>query len=664
MSSLPEHEQWIIDRLLPPDVQSTVDQLRRGRLLMIATMILTTSSIFFSIATYHSADLWKGATVILGVGTVFSAANFVLPWVIGLRQTSAMLCAEHVFFVWLTGFIGLGPADAAVWWLAPAPLVATVLLGARAGLWSALACTIGIVGQFMAWSAGVRFQVHSSDHEQFITMAAVSVVGAISSLAYANERARERSEARVEDAVIRLQEANEKLSQLAGALTSARDQAIADGQKKNVFLDDMRRFSQTQTEALSRARGSTARLTKTIAAIASSVDTLAAAATEQRSVIDGVAMSANRVQTTSQTLVQSVDEVAGALGSLRGASASMQQGYAALRTQAHETARAMGSMEQSSHVVRETAERTATLSQAVIGDAERGAIAVSRSKSGVDQIRQTAIHLQSVMEELVERTDAVDRILMAIDEVAAETNVLALNASIIAAQAGEHGRGFSVVAEQIKALATRVATSTRESAAVVVDVKGRARDAGQALVSAIDAVDAGQALSQDAAVALDEILRSATEATTMAKSIQGRTTEQARQASSVRAAMQLVLNEVEGAARATTDQAHAADRIAKAVSELKRLAPELSIQADDQARSASTVRAVVARVTAMAEGLRDVQKEQTHASQQVFGSVDELHRAQQGVDAALGGLGAPTMSSSSSSSLSAAGAERPRALAS
>jgi methyl-accepting chemotaxis protein len=101
-----------------------------------------------------------------------------------------------------------------------------------------------------------------------------------------------------------------------------------------------------------------------------------------------------------------------------------------------------------------------------------------------------------------------------------------------------------------------------------------------------------------------------------------------------------VLNEVEGAARATADHARAADRIGDAVQGLKRLAPELSAQADDQARSATMVRAAVARVSAMAEGLRDVQKEQTHASQQVFGSVDELHRAQQGVDAALRGLGA------------------------
>jgi methyl-accepting chemotaxis protein len=640
LKSVLDDERWPIDRLLPPDVRGTVDELRRGRLLIIAALILTAASGFFAVTSLESNGSWLGVAGILGLGSVFAASNLALPWVLGLRRTSILLCVEHVFFVWVSGLAGSGPVDPSVWWLAPAPLVATVLLGSTAGLLSAFACAVGVIGEFIAQQQGVQFPSPAADYSLFVTMASVTVFAAVAGLAFANERARERSEARVEDAVARLQEANEKLSQVAAALTTARDQALADGGRKNAFLEDMRRFSLAQTEALSRARGSTGRLTTTIAAIASSVDTLAAAAAEQRGVIDGVAASATRVQATSQTLVQSVDEAASALGSLRGAASSMQQGYTALRTQAHETARAMGTMEQSSQAVREAAERTATLSSGVIEDAERGALAVSRSKSGVDQIRQTAIHLQTVMEELVERTDAVDRILTAIDEVAAETNVLALNASIIAAQAGEHGRGFSVVADQIKALATRVATSTRESAAVVVDVKTRARTAGAALVEAIGAVDAGQALSQDAAVALDEILRSATEATAMAKSIQGRTIEQARQASSVRAAMQLVLNEVEGAARATADHARAADRIGDAVQGLKRLAPELSAQADDQARSATMVRAAVARVSAMAEGLRDVQKEQTHASQQVFGSVDELHRAQQGVDAALRGLGA------------------------
>jgi methyl-accepting chemotaxis protein len=634
-----DDERWPIDRLLPADVRSSVDELRRGRLLIIAAVILTAASAFFAVTSRESNGTWLGVAGILALGAVFAASNLALPWMLGLRRTSILLCSEHVFFVWVSGLAGSGVIDPSVWWLTPAPLVATVLLGSTAGLVSALTCIVAVIGEHVAQQQGVQFSPPDADHGLFVTMAAVTVFMAVAGLAYANERTRERSEARVDDAVARLQEANEKLSQVAAALTMARDQALADGARKNAFLEDMRRFSLTQTEALSRARGSTGRLTTTIAAIASSVDALAAAAAVQRGVIDGVAASATRVQGTSQTLVRSVEEAASALGALRGAAASMQQGSSALRTQAHETARALGIMEQSSQAVREAAERTAVLSSGVIDDAERGAQAVSRSKAGVDQIRQTAIHLQAVMEELVERTDAVDRILNTIDEVAAETNVLALNASIIAAQAGEHGRGFSVVADQIKALATRVATSTRESAAVVVDVKSRARAAGAALVEAIIAVDAGQALSHDAAIALDEILRSATEATAMARSIQGRTIEQARQASSVRAAMQLVLNEVEGAARATADHARAADRIGDAIAGLKRLASELSAQADEQARSATMVRAAVARVSAMADDLRDVQKEQSHASQQVFASIDELHRAQQGVDAALRGLG-------------------------
>jgi len=634
-----DDERWAIDVLLPPGVRTTADDLRRGRLLVIAAMVLSAASGFFALTSYQSNQTFDGVTAVLTVGAVVAISNLPLLWAIGLKSCSTLLAIEHVFFVWVCAFAGSGAVDASVWWLAPAPLVATVLLGSRAGLLSAVACAAGVLILFLTAAYGlVTYRNHDPDYPVFVTMASITVFVAVAGLAWANERSRERSEARVDEALERLQQANDKLSQVAAALTTARDQAVADGSRKTAFLDDMRQFSLAQTEALARARTSTERLTTTIGAIAGSVDTLAAATRGSSGAIDGVAGAAGRVKGTSNTLVGAVDEVAGALGALRGAVNSVQQGFGGLKTQAQETARAMGTMEGSTQAVREAAGRTAALSSGVIDDAERGAQAVTRSKSGVDAIRQTAILLQTAMAELVERTEAVDRILAVIDDVAVETNVLALNASIIAAQAGEHGRGFSIVAEQIKGLAARVATSTRESAAVIDDVKGRAKEAGGALRHAIDAVDAGQTLSHEAALALDQILKSATETTTMARSIEGRTLEQASQAALVRSAMQLVLAAVEGAARATGDHARAADRIAEAVSRLKLLAPELSAQASDQAAGADAVRSAMNRVAAMAGELRDVQQEQTHASQQVSSSVAELHQAQQGVDAALGSL--------------------------
>ncbi len=634
-----DDDAWVIDRVLPPSLRTTVDDLRRGRLLVIAALILTAASAFFSFTAYQSSGSIDTVVGILGVGAVVAIANLPVLWAIGLKRTSIALCVEHILFVWVTGVVGSGVLDASMWWLAPAPLVATLLLGSRAGLLSGAAASVLVTGSFLAAQLGFHtFTAISDTFPIFVTMAAVTVFAAVSGLAFANERARERSERRVDDALERLQDANDRLSQVAAALTTARDQAVADGARKSAFLEDMRRFSIDQTQSLSRAKANTERLTSTIGAIAASVEVLADTASASSSAIDAVAQSARRVQGTSATLVGAVGDAGSSLGALRAAVTSVQAGYSALRRQADGTAQAMGAMERSSQAVRTAAERTAALSSGVIEDAERGAQAVTRSKTGVDQIRQTAIHLQKVMEDLVTRIGDVDRILSAIDEVTAETNVLALNASIIAAQAGEQGRGFGVVADEIKGLAARVAMSTKESSAVVVDVKGRARQAAAALAEAIGAVDAGETLSHEAGLALDQILRSAAEATTMAKSIEGQTVEQATQSSSVRGAMLLVMREVEDAARATADHKAAADRIADAIERLGQLAPELSAQATDQARGAQAVRSGTSQVAAMTDELRSVQREQTAASHLVLTSVDDVLRAQEGVDAALKAL--------------------------
>ena len=638
MTSAVRDDRWALDAFLPATALVDGDERRRGRLFIVASTVLAVAAAFFAIASAKSEG-FNDVAMTLSVGALAAVLNLPLSKITQrLRLMSIIVCVEHVLFVWLCGLLGSGVADASVWWLAPAPLVATILLGSSAGLISATACSIGMLVLFVAPQFGVQFRAQEQDFELFITMAAMSVFFALAALALAYERTRERSSALVDDAFDRLQQANEELSRVAAALTSARDQALADGNVKSAFLDDMRRFSVAQTAALSQASTSTQRLTSGIRAIAKSADTLADAARGSSRGIDGVSDASNGLQDTSTTLVGAVDDVAGSLGAMRGAVSSVRSGISSLRTQALETARAMSTMEGSAKAVRESAARTAALSSGVITDAERGATAVTRSAAGVDHIRLAAVRLRDEMADLVRRVEAVDRILAVIDEVTVETNVLALNASIIAAQAGEHGRGFAIVAEQIKGLAARVAKSTRESASVIGDVKLRARTAGTALIEAVSAVDVGETLSGDAGLALEQILRSATEATTMARGIEGRTVEQAEQASSVRAAMTRVLREVETAATATTEQAQAADRIAQAVQRLKALAPELSMQTNEQNAGAREVRSAIARVSAMADELRDVQKEQTRASEQVFGSVDELHRAQQGIDRALNNL--------------------------
>ncbi len=631
--------EWRVDVVIPPAVRSDDAALRQARLLLISTAVLTAAAVLFAVLAFEATGGMNPTTIVLSVGAVIAAANVPLLWRVGLRQCAMLICVEHVLVVSTCALSGGGIVDASLWWLMPAPLVAIVLLGSRAGVYSALATACSIAVVFICDYGGVfTYGNDSTETKVFIAAASITVLLAIAALGGASETARVRSEAKVDDALARLQTANDQLSELAGALTAARDQAVADSSRKTAFLGDMRQFSHEQTATLALVRGNTEGLARAVQSIAASVDTLAAGARDSTHSIDRVAQSASGVQHTSTTLVGAVDDVATSLSSLRAAVALVQQGYAALESRAKDTARAMGEMEASSQAVRDAAGRTADLSHHVINDAERGAQAVVRSNSGVDAIRGTAVELRRAMDELVERTDAVDRILNVIEEVAIETNVLALNASIIAAQAGVHGRGFSIVADQIKGLASRVATSTRESGEIINDVKARARHAGTVLNHAIDTVDQGQALTQEAEAALEQILRSATETTSMAQSIEARTLEQAGQASAVRQAMQAVLREVDTAVRATSDQGHAADEIAESVMRLKAIAPSLSKQADEQAKDAEVVRTVITRVSHMATELHTVQQQQTKSSQQVAASVDELHRAQQGVDRALSQL--------------------------
>ena len=115
--------------------------------------------------------------------------------------------------------------------------------------------------------------------------------------------------------------------------------------------------------------------------------------------------------------------------------------------------------------------------------------------------------LRKVIRNLGGRTKEIGAIVDVIDDVADETNLLALNAAIIAAQAGEHGRAFSVVADEIKDLAERVLASTKEIGDLIRSVQEEGENAIGAIETGTESVASGVDLSAEAGVSLEEITR-------------------------------------------------------------------------------------------------------------------------------------------------------------
>jgi methyl-accepting chemotaxis protein len=629
-----------VDRLLPLTVREDREELRRGRVFLAIWFLLTMAAYFFALETLRTGGELMLNGWILVIGGTVSLLNLPLAHLVrGVRLPSWLICLELIIVVTAVGAAGSGIMDASQWFLLLTPLVSSFLLGPLAGvLFTSLAgaCAIGL------WLAMALFDVDFAPPDRnaawFEMLGCTFVLGISMAIAWVYETSRNNTTALVARAMKELQGKNHELEQLAQKLADARDRALEENTRKSEFLLRMRTFGETQGEAIARTHEATARLTQTIHSIAQFVDTLASSSSASDTTVAGMADSAGAVSQAVQGLVSGVEDTSVALRDLTGAVASVQGQYDQLRRSAETTAAAMVAMEESAARVEERAARTVELSDAMITTAERGQEAVRRTIAGVDDIRASARMAGDVIRELDLRVTAIGNINSVIDEVAAETNVLALNASIIAAQAGEKGSGFAVVADQIKGLAQRTSLSTREISAAIHDVQREAKNAVETIRAGERAVGAGVMLSEEAARALEEIVASARLATEQVRAIEQATVEQVRHARNVGSAMKNVTRFVGEAFKATSEHGRAAGQIESALARLRGLGPGLEQKSRAQADGAREARAAIARISEMARNLSLTITDQTRASDQTLRAVEEIRGAQRGQDEALRSL--------------------------
>lgn len=226
-------------------------------------------------------------------------------------------------------------------------------------------------------------------------------------------------------------------------------------------------------------------------------------------------------------------------------------------------------MAKSMNQVSSEAMESAQVARQSLDAAQKGAEAVENSIKGMNEIRDQIQETSKRIKRLGESSQEIGEIVELISDITEQTNVLALNAAIQAASAGEAGRGFTVVAEEVQRLAERSGEATKQIAAIVKTIQTDTQDAVSAMENSTRGVVEGAKLSDAAGQALQEISSVSTNLASLIESISSATQQQAENATRVAQNMQGILQVTEQTTIGTKQTAVSIGQLAELAVELK-----------------------------------------------------------------------------------------------
>jgi twitching motility protein PilJ len=313
-----------------------------------------------------------------------------------------------------------------------------------------------------------------------------------------------------------------------------------EGTRRGNEADHQRRMAEAASDA---TQGAILRLMNEMGDLADGDLTIRATVSED--ITGAIADSVNYTVEELAVLVRRINDAAERVTRASNAAQSTSNDLlAATKVQSAEIQSANAAvleMATSMKTVSSSALESARVARASLEAAQKGAVAVSNSISGMNEIRTQIQETSKRIKRLGESSQEIGEIVELISDITEQTNVLALNAAIQAASAGEAGRGFSVVAEEVQRLAERSGEATKQIAAIVKTIQTDTHDAVAAMEYSTQGVVEGAKLSDAAGQALNEISSVSQDLARLIEAISSDTQEQADIATKVADSMQDIL---------------------------------------------------------------------------------------------------------------------------
>jgi len=380
-----------------------------------------------------------------------------------------------------------------------------------------------------------------------------------------------------------------------------------------------------ETEAIGNISSSTEEMNASMGEIADSVAGLSSSAEQSASAVNEMVATADEIAKNTIDISSALDTASSSMEEISATIKEVARNTEELSISAEETLSAAEEINASIKEVESNIKEAARLSEKVTSDASGlGMDAINKTIEGMDIIKDTVEKTAESIKALGGRSEEIGEILNVIDDITEQTTLLALNAAILAAQAGEHGKGFSVVAEEIKALAERTATSTKEIASLIQTVQSEVKDSVRAAEEGLKTVHEGSKLSREAREALKKIVESSQKSSEMASSIERSTSEQAKGVRLVTESMERVRDMVAQIAKATSEQTKGIGLIVKEIEKIRDLSINLKNATIEQSKGGKQIYEAVENVSERIQEISRAVNEQKAGSDQIVSALDKI----------------------------------------
>ncbi len=391
-------------------------------------------------------------------------------------------------------------------------------------------------------------------------------------------------------------------------------------------INETRESSQAEASTMNNVVMSVQQMSATVSSVAESSESLSASAEESSSAILEMNASNQEVARHTAELKSSIEEVTTSVMEMIAAIREVAQHIETVSSAAEETSASAIQIEATAREVERAAKESAKLSQQVSAEArDIGVRSIGETTAAMNRIKESVKTYSDLITQLGKRSEEIGKILGVIVEVTERTNLLALNASILAAQAGEHGRGFAVVAEEIKALADRTSGSAQDIGKLIAAVQKETKGAVAAMADSLSAVDEGVNRSQAAASALNKILESSDRSAETANMIERSMSEQSRGIKQVSEAVSNVKQMMNQIASATQAQSKGTEMILSASEGMRDISRQVNNAMIEQERGGRQIAEAAENVTARAAAIAASTREQGSLSDTIR---QEMERVQ------------------------------------